>query len=198
MNARPPLHVVQARQREIQLRYAAASRKRGYDHYRPIAAVRAAELMRVYEHRYGKRRVPETEDGLMAARLMCHHLGHLKDPQRRITQWLTIHAPWLDIPSCERLMCDCVERPLRFKSQTLAWKLRVTAQERASLRLTTIGAIDETPDARQAKRRHAMREYSKQQRVKAGSVPRAQSISQAKPWQQLGISRASWYRRQPS
>lgn len=192
--ARPSPEYVKAKHAEIAKRYAAARSHAKTP--RTLASIRAAELTRLYEYRYGRMTLPSDDMGTQAARVMCHHLAHLRYAERRISEWLGIFAPWWDIGSRERLLVDCVEKPIRFKAQTVAWRLRVTAAERTALKLRTIGAIDESPEQRQAKQRIAKRIRDRARRAAAGAKPRAQSLTRQQPWIAAGLSRASWYRRQ--
>jgi hypothetical protein len=129
---------------------------------------------------------------------MVHHLGRLRDAPRRIGNWCARYAPWLGLESHERLIRDTQERPLRWKADRLAWKLRVTAAERTTLKLRTIGAIDMTAQQRaeQRKRRNAerMRALRKAQNATPRAIYEAQSLSRTKPWEAAGVSRRTWYR----
>lgn len=191
---RPSPAQIAARKREIAHRYA---RK----HYRskPItfSAVRAAELARLYEHRYGAQ-LPDTEAGVTAMRVMLDHLGQLRDAPRRISRWLDRWAPWLSEVSHERAITDAVQHPLRYRADKLAWKLRVTAAERTALALRTIGAIDMPKAERLAQAKQRRRDRDEARRRAQGAIPRAEyraaAIARARPWTALGISRAKWYR----
>jgi hypothetical protein len=88
--------------------------------------------------------------------------------------------------------------PIRWRADTIAARLKVTAAERKRLRLTTIGAIDKTKAERQAERKERKRAADRTRRRARGAQPRAdylaQSLSRVRPWVALGMSRASWYR----
>jgi hypothetical protein len=94
---------------------------------------------------------------------------------------------------------DALVNPQRWKADALAWRLRLTAADRAALGITTIGAIDENKAARTKRRRAKDRQRKENARRAKGVKPRAtyegQSTSKAKPWLEEGISRAQWYRR---
>lgn len=195
---RPPAAVVAARKREIAAKYAHANRKK----FGPLtlAAIRASELTRLYKARYPSQQLPCDDDGEIAARVMVNHLARLRDAPRRISRWLDHWAPWLDLQSHERLMGQALDRPLRFKADKIAWKLRVTADERTMLGLRTIGAIDQTAEQRRAAARDRRRERDRARRRAKGAKPRAEyetgSINREKPWLASGISRRTWYNRQ--
>jgi hypothetical protein len=164
---------------------------------RPVtfAAIRAAELTKLYRARYG-RELPEGDAGVTAARIMVHHLARLRDASRRIASWIDRWAPWLDLQEGERLIREATECPLKWKADKLAWKLRITSAEREALGIRTIGAIDQTSAERKelAKQRRAERERNR--RRAQGAKPRAdyQAGAQGKPWKAASISRATWYR----
>jgi hypothetical protein len=69
--------------------------------------------------------------------------------------------------------------------------------ERMAARITTIGAIDCDKAAREARRRENSRLRSEKRRRDMGIPPRnpAASLSRTKPWEQLGMSEATWYRK---
>lgn len=81
--------------------------------------------------------------------------------------------------------------------------LDVTAEERWACSIRTIGAVDETLEQRQARRKDELRVYerdrSRRRRTARGAIQRpiyeARSAARSKPWEALGISRATWYRR---
>lgn len=194
VNIRPTQAEIVARKREIAQRYA---RKNYRSKPHTFSAVRAAELTRLYTYRYGQA-LPDNDAGVLAMRVMLDHLGQLNDAPRRISRWLDRWAPWLTERSHERAITDAVQRPLRYRADKIAWKLRVTSAERQALNLRTIGAIDLPRDERldQAKQRRRARDEAR--RRAQGAVPReqyeARSAARTKPWETIGMSRRAWYR----
>jgi hypothetical protein len=67
------------------------------------------------------------------------------------------------------------------------------------LGVTTIGAIDENKAARAKRRRQLDRQRKENARRARGVKPRkvyeGQSVEQAQPWVDEGVSRRTWYRR---
>lgn len=189
-----PQQRMEVRHAEIARRYADKAKRAG-----PLsfAALRLAEIHRLLKHRH-RRVLPDDDAGLTAARVAVHHIARLRDASRRMDRWLEHWAPWLDLPSRERLIREATEKALRWRADKLAWKLQVTPTERAELKLRTIGAMGETAKDRKAKARQRQRERQQARRSAAGAMPRqayeANSISRAKPWSALGMSRAAWYR----
>lgn len=70
------------------------------------------------------------------------------------------------------------------KNDSLINTFRITDDEQRQLQTIITPAL--------ARERHAEREKAK--RVAAGATPHEQSKARLKPWEQLGMSRATWYR----
>jgi hypothetical protein len=60
--------------------------------------------------------------------------------------------------------------------------LDITGDERRTCRITTMDAVDETPEERKSLRSQIDRERKERERRAKGMKPQSQSISQAKPW----------------
>lgn len=193
---RPSPEVVAARKREVARRYAEQKRKK----LGPVtlAAIRASELTRLYQARYPNQILPADDDGEMLARIMANHLAKLRDAPRRVSRFLDRWAPWLTLAEHERLLSDAIDHPLRYRADKLAWKLRVTAVERDSLGIRTIGAYDQSAEERAAAAKERRRLRAQERRRAKGAKPRAEyeanSTSRSKPWDAAGMSRAAWYR----
>jgi hypothetical protein len=89
----------------------------------------------------------------------------------------------------------------KWRADKLAARLGLQDEERARLRIRTIGATD-MPTAERAKRRkRRAREVKAAARRAAGAKSRteyeAASIARTQPWIIIGISRRTWYRRRP-
>jgi hypothetical protein len=96
----------------------------------------------------------------------------------------------------ERILDD----PLRFRADTLAWRLGLTEAERTLWGIRTIGSIDMTKAQRKLARKLADRERKRAQRRARKVTPRAEyleanSLSRTKPWIAAGVSRRTWERR---
>src|SRR5262249_38385872 len=77
----------------------------------------------------------------------------------------------------------------------LAKFLGVTYAQRQALGLTTIGSINVKKRARKMLRKRRDRLAKEAKRRALGMRPQSRSLSATKPWRELGMSRASWYRR---
>lgn len=70
--------------------------------------------------------------------------------------------------------------------------LEVTSIERADCGLRTIDDVDQGRDGR---RKEAARVRERTRRILAGATPREHSAAHTRPWEILGVSRATYYRR---
>jgi hypothetical protein len=163
-----------------------------------LVALRLHDLAKIFRHRYGVV-LPDDDAGRDDLVVAVNHLASLARPRRHITNWIELWAPWLTAGEQRDIVGAALANPQHWKADALAWRLRLTKEERRMLGVTTIGAIDENKAARAKRRRQIERERKARQRRAKGAKPRkvyeAQSISSAMPWISEGISRATWYRR---
>jgi hypothetical protein len=172
-------------------------RRRG----RPVsfAALRIAELTRLLAARYGDA-LPPDDAGSDDARIMVHHLAQLSTNQRRrIGEWLDRWAPWMPPPAARELTEAALSKPIRWRADTLGARLRLTAGERKALHIRTIGDIETTAAERLARRREQSRRAKARKRKEAGAVSRSEYLAacaaRTKPWERLGVSRRTWFRK---
>jgi hypothetical protein len=85
------------------------------------------------------------------------------------------------------------------KADTMARRLNVTIEEREGLAIWKVGAIDAGPEERKARRieRRRARDRARDEtrRRARGAKPRAESVERLKPWEAIGESRMTFYRR---
>lgn len=200
--ARVPMLSKASAHAEIAQRYREqakrAARKYPTSKPRTHAALRISELTRLFDDKWGRMFLPESDAGFQAARVMAHHLGRLKDGPRRISAWFEACARWLDMGERERIITEVEECPLRWTADKLAWKFQVTDEQRTRLKLTTIGSIDVPKAERIKRRRQRKRERMTERRRSEGAMPRREylkSVKKPMPWLAEGVSRATWYRR---
>jgi hypothetical protein len=163
---------------------------------RQISALRLSDLARIFRHRYGTT-LPDDDAGRDDIHVAINHMAGLAQPPRHIANWIELWAPWLTAAEQREMVGAALANPQYWKADNLAWRLRLTAKERRMLGVTTIGAVDENKAARTKRRKRLDRERKANARRAKGAKPRndAQSISQAMPWLEEGISRRTWYRR---
>jgi hypothetical protein len=164
-----------------------------------IVGLRLHEFARLFGARYGGARLPNDDSGRDDIEPVIHHLAALTQPARRAQYWLELWAPWLTLAEQRDIISHGIATARPWKADQLAWRYRVTKEERDMLGLTTIGAIDQGKAARTKRRKERDRQRKAAARRAAGAKPRteyeAASVEHAKPWIVEGISRRTWYRR---
>lgn len=192
--------VVRAKHQEIAIRYAwdARVKKR---RRRPgvLMKVRLRELERLFAHRWGNT-LPDDDAGRDDLLVAAHHIAQAYgNPTEHIPAWVREWAPWLSDSACAALVAKVEANPLKWTADKLAWRVRLTDAERTALKITTIGAIDCGKVARQERRHRRNNEAKTARRREGGAVDRSKyedaSASRERPWEALGMSRATWYRR---
>jgi hypothetical protein len=163
-----------------------------------LTALRIAELRRLFLDRYG-RTLPNDDAGRDDVLVMAHHIARRQgDAPKAIRSWIELSAPWMSSTETDVTVAAVLARPLKWRADTLAKRLRLTEAERRRLRICTIGAIDMTQAERKQARKLRQRQRDRARRRAQGAKPRgdylANSLSRVKPWRALGISRAKWYR----
>jgi hypothetical protein len=174
-------------------------KRRGRAQPRPsIAALRVSELSRLFTCRYGEV-LPDDDAGRDDAAIMAHHLAAMSgDPRKRVMGFLELRCPWMPIAECKALLIDTIAKPRRWRADKLAWRLRLTYADRTTLKITTIGSVDKPKSQRWHDRQERARQAKEECRREQGAKPRAEYLAQfrkRKPWQALGISRRTWFRR---
>jgi hypothetical protein len=98
----------------------------------------------------------------------------------------------------QAILEEAAVTPRQMKADNLAKWLGVTYVDRQQLGLTRIGAVNIGKRARRVLRKRRDRLAKERKRRDRGVKPRAEyeanSSSKSKPWWQLGLSRATWYR----
>jgi len=163
-----------------------------------LVTLRLHDLARIFRHRYGLT-LPDDDAGRDDLEVAINHLASLARPRKHMIDWIDLWAPWLTGKEQRQIIGDAIANPQHWKADQLAWRLKLTAEERRMLGVTTIGAIDENKAARTKRRRKLERERKARARRAKGAKPRkvyeTQSAEQEMPWIDEGISRRTWYRR---
>jgi hypothetical protein len=186
--------LIKAKHHEIAIRYRQGKKRFS------MAAIRCAELDRLFVDRYG-RDLPDDDAGKDDALVMAHHLAMMSGDQRtRMKSWLVIRAPWMSADEMEKLIDTVITKPIRWRADKLAARLNLREAERARLGIKTIGAVDmtkaEREAARQARKRKAKREGRRARGMKSRAEYEAAALGHGRPWEAEGVSKATWYRRQ--
>jgi hypothetical protein len=155
---RPDPAIVKAKLKEIARRYA---RKQRHATKPQFAAIRVAELNRLFRARYGEQ-LPDDADGRGCLWIVAQHLMQLAGhPYQRLMMFAAIRAPWLTITEATALLADVASKPMTWKADSLAWRLKLTYADRQALKIKTIGAIDVNRSQRAQKRRNASKKRSR-------------------------------------
>jgi hypothetical protein len=163
-----------------------------------MTILRLCELERVFHYRYGGA-LPDDDAGRDDLVIVAHHIAHLDDAAARILSWARLWASWMPADELQRMIADVTARPRKFRADTLGWRLRLSSADRRALGLKTIGAFDQMTAQRALRRKIQRRAREHVRRRQRGAQPRADyeasSITRGRPWEALGISRRTWYRR---
>jgi hypothetical protein len=138
-----------------------------------IAALRVAELNRLFHHRYGNT-LPDDDDGRDNLQIIAHHMSRHPDGARRIREYANAVAPWLPDDEFDQMLANVAERPIRWRAATLGKWLHLTDADRRELRIRTIGCVDKSKADRIMEQRERRRAAQEQRRRAAGARPRAQ------------------------
>lgn len=163
-----------------------------------LVALRMSDLATLFRSRYGTA-LPDDDAGRDDLTVALNHLACLAHPRGHIANWIDLWVPWLTAKEQRDLVPPILANPQRWKADALAWRLRLTMEQRTMLGITTIGAIDANKGARTKRRKQRDRDRKTSARRKQGIKPRKlyeeQSLSRTRPWEAAGISRRTWYRR---
>lgn len=160
----PSPQLIAARKWEIKRRYERKSKvtKRG----RSMASIRLAELTRWLNDTHGAGIEFEPgRDALLIAEIFAHHLACLANAEQRISEWINYYAPSIPPQERQRLIANATGKPIHWSADKLAWKIRLTDEQRTRLRITTIGAIDCTKEQRAERRKRRNAERNKARRA---------------------------------
>lgn len=135
-------------------------------------------------HRYGNI-LPDDDAGLDDLILAAHHIVFLRgEVIEHIVAWAHRWAPWLSPDKAEQLAEKIAANPRKWTADALAWRLRLTAAERAELSITTIGAFDQGKAEREKQRKERQREAARDRRrrkaAREGRILRARRGRPAK------------------
>jgi hypothetical protein len=164
-----------------------------------LLALRLHDLAKLFLARYGQAELPDDDSGRDDIWIALNHLACLPHPRAACMAWIEKWAPWMPLAEASETASRAMVNPTRYTADQLAWKLKLTKDDRRALGITTIGAIGETKGTRTKRRKERDRQRKINQRRSAGAKPRdqyeRQSAEQTRPWELEGISRATWYRR---
>jgi hypothetical protein len=165
-SGRLPARDINARLTEVARRYAwqAEQRRGALSSTRRITLIRMRELERIFEVRYG-RYLPDDDAGREDAEILAHHIAQLRgEVTTHIQNWLRMWAPWMREAEAKALIARVSSRPLKFTSDNLGGRLRLTMAERKALDITTIGSHELTKAQRAELRKRKKAEAERERR----------------------------------
>jgi hypothetical protein len=130
-----------------------------------------AELFRVFGRVYGCAQLPDDDAGRDDLRLAFQSLSTSGKAAQRMASVARTWAPWMPADELASLIADTVANPRRFKADTVAARLGITAKLRTLLSLRTIGAIDKPLEQRRKERREMQRLAKQHKRRADGASP---------------------------
>jgi hypothetical protein len=187
-----------AKHAEIARRYAwHADEHRKYPRGSPalLCRIRLRELEALYKRRYGGR-LPFGDAGIEDLKIVAHHIAHMGgDALRHVIAWAAEWMPDLPRERAETLARAVLDDPVKFKAATLGWRLRLTEEERTALGITTIRPFGVTDKDMAERRKAKARERAARWRARQEKKPRNVPPCEIRPWDALGMSRSTWYRK---
>jgi hypothetical protein len=202
---RKPLARLHHNHTEVDVRYAWLARNSLVDARerfprgspRLICRKRLGELEAFYGKRYGAF-LPHDDAGIDDLIIAAHHIAHLgPGGYAHIVAWAAQWMPDMPTAEAEALAKRVLAEPRRFKAATLGWRIGLTEAERTALGITTIraaGVSDAEMTERRKSKRHECRDRWRQRQREKRS-PKPEPLSRSRPWEVLGMSRATWYRK---
>jgi hypothetical protein len=179
-----------AKHREIAARYARPRRKRG----RPgIVSLILRDLSIYYRDKYGDT-FPDDDAGRDDLVVLLHHMAQLGDPFT-MRACAAHRCPWLTEAEYTAMIAAIDLKPRRWRADSLAQEIGLNRATRTRLAITTIGATDFCKAQRTKRRKNRNNAGKLADRAKAGAASHAASAERTKPWEALGISRRTYYRK---
>jgi hypothetical protein len=129
-------------------------------------SLRFAQLKRLFYGRYGDE-LPNNSKGRDYALIMVHHLAAVNHPDKAISKWLRVFAPWMKRSEVEAMTRV---KPKRYRTVRLGELLGLTYEERMLYGITTIRAIDCQDKREQTRRREARKQEARTLKRRAQGV----------------------------
>jgi hypothetical protein len=168
-----------------------------------VHRVRLGHVRRLLRHRYGPV-LPDDDAGYEDLRILLHVKANACKPENRVRMLLNeieVTAPWMPADKAALVAAQIAANPLKVTSDWLGRALNVDANTRDWLRIWQIGAVDLDAEGRKERARERRRRRDRERKRRERQCqPRADwleehSVSRKKPWEAMGISRATYYRR---
>jgi hypothetical protein len=167
----------------------------GFNKQHAIWIQRIRALNRIFESRYRGEIFPDDDVGLADLKILLHHYA-IGNPQA-MSRIVRRRAPWVD---AEAIMEEVNNNPKWWTSKELGEEINFTGAEWCQLGIRTITPVDMSKAERNEFHRNRRNGRRLNKRRMEGMVTRAEyleanNLSQTKPWEAEGISKATWYSR---
>src|SRR5215467_925030 len=170
-----------------------------------IRRLRLGEIKKLLRSRYGHT-LPDDDAGLADLELMLDCVSFVPNARFRMKNIIEVWAPWMDTAASHALVEAVLRKPhylSKITAAELGNRLNLTWKEREKLAIRTIAPANLTQNefdekrGEQRKARARARQSRKRRKtgVKSRTAYRTTSLAHLRPWEKLGISRRTWYRR---
>jgi hypothetical protein len=196
---RPTAKEVKAKKKAIAREYKRQRRQRDPDSLnKTMMGRRRYEIEDLIRYRFGT--LPDTDDRDVFLRLWAWSNPYSRDPALDLRDFGHRLGARLSDAEVAATIRYVEGKRRKFSAKTFGKHLRLSKSEWLVLRPTTFVPFDCTPRELDRLRRDIRVERKRQRRRQDGAKPRAEylaanTLSRSKPWEAIGMSRRTWYRR---
>jgi hypothetical protein len=159
-----------------------------------LAAIRLAQINRLLSHRKGSGLAEESQADLVE--IVAGLFVGLRGWPGNLRDWIKHRAPGFNPAELAALINDSETTTGGHWNGALVGRImRLTAVEAVRLKINTISPFDVSKAEIEASRKVRKRDLERKRRRAAGIKPQTESAAQKKPWEALGVSRRTYYRR---
>ncbi len=156
----------------------------------------------MFLHRYGYR-LPDDDAGRAELdELLRLNSLHPTNPFEQMQREIEVWAPWMSDEEGQQMIDNVVKLPVPWRMSNkveLGRRLNLTDHERTITKAFSIMPVDVSEAELKERRLEAERERKRQKRRTEKMKPRRiyenESAARSKPWEALGLSRATYYRK---
>jgi hypothetical protein len=170
-----------------------------------VHRIRLGHVSKLLLDRYGVE-LPDDDAGTEDLRILLHVKANANRPEQRekvLLNTIALWAPWMPDDKARQTAAEIALKPLKVTSDWLGRELNVDCATRDRLGIWQIGAIDLDMEARKERRKERRRQQDRERKKRSrrsradylADIARGSKKS-TKPWVSLGISRATYFRRQ--
>lgn len=170
-----------------------------------VRRLRYGALVKLFRHRWGPT-LPDNSSGREDLfELVCVVSVALSATEKKILNTIETMAPWMQPEEAQMLVEHVQQMPIYERmpnNRELGKRMRLTNAEREALSLWPIKPVDMTDEQLAEQRKSKSRNARASKRRQSGVRTREQYLAELKatpkPWEDSGLSRWQWYRRNKS